>query len=64
MKIIVVSILACCLITAASVIGAVVLSVEPQRAVAGEPCVGLGCWPPEPAAKYRPAYRPTLPPVW
>jgi hypothetical protein len=64
MKILALCILACCLITAASIIGVVVLSVEPQAAAAGEPCVGLGCWPLEPAAKNRAAYRPNLPPVW
>jgi len=39
---------------------ALLLSAHAQRAEAGEPCVGMECWP----AKHRPAYRPTLPPVW
>jgi hypothetical protein len=64
MKVTAVSILAFALI-AASVIGtAVVLSVQPRPAVAGEPCVGLDCWPPSPPIKHRPAHRVTLPPVW
>jgi hypothetical protein len=38
---------------------------EPRLgALQAEPCVGLACWPPEMPVKHRPAYRPTLAPVW
>jgi hypothetical protein len=64
MKVIAVSILAFAII-AASVVGtAVVLTIQPQPAVAGEPCVGLNCWPPSSPVKHRPAHRATLPPIW
>jgi hypothetical protein len=52
-------------ILATSVIGtAVVLNLQSQPAAAAEPCIGLGCWPPDPPVKHRPAQRATLPPVW
>jgi hypothetical protein len=63
-KTIAVSILAFAIL-ATSVIGtAVVLNLQSQPAAAAEPCIGLGCWPPDPPVKHRPAQRATLPPVW
>jgi hypothetical protein len=43
---------------------AVPVSVKLQRAAAEEPCVGLGCWPPSPPVRHRPAHRANLPPAW
>jgi hypothetical protein len=64
MKIIAVSIFAFAII-AATVIGtAVGLTIQPRPAPAGEPCVGLNCWPSNPPIKHRPVHRQTLPPVW
>jgi hypothetical protein len=63
-KTIAVSILAFAIV-ATSVIGtAMVLNLQSQPAAAAEPCIGLGCWPPDPPVKHRPAQRATLPPVW
>jgi hypothetical protein len=37
---------------------AIALSVKPQRTSSEERCVGLGCWPDQPATKkHRPAQR-------
>jgi hypothetical protein len=63
-KTVTVSILAFAIV-ATSVIGtAMVLNLQSQPAAAAEPCIGLGCWPPNPPVKHRPAQRATLPPVW
>jgi hypothetical protein len=63
-KTVAVSILAFAIV-ATSVIGtAMVLNLQSQPAAAAEPCIGLGCWPPNPPVKHRPAQRATLPPVW
>ena len=61
MKIITASILASAIIAASGTV--VVLSIQPQRAKADEPCVGVSCWPVSPPIKHSPAYRATLPPV-
>jgi hypothetical protein len=42
---------------------AFVLPSHGERAAAGEPCFGLGCWPSMPSIKHRPSYRPNLQPV-
>jgi hypothetical protein len=53
-KTIAVSILAFAIV-ATSVIGtAMVLNLQSQPAAAAEPCIGLGCWPPDPPVKHRP----------
>jgi hypothetical protein len=38
---------------------AIALSVKPQRTLAEKGCVGLSCWPDNPATKDRPAQRTT-----
>jgi hypothetical protein len=39
---------------------AIALNVKPQRTLAEKGCVGLSCWPDNPAIKHRPAQRTTL----
>jgi hypothetical protein len=41
-----------------------VLSIQEQPAAAGEPCVGLNCWPPSAPVKHAQGHRITLPPLW
>jgi hypothetical protein len=36
---------------------AIALSVKPQRTLSEERCIGLSCWPDQPATKRRPAQR-------
>jgi hypothetical protein len=64
MKLTAILILAIAIIASTATGLAFVRGVQPQRAEAAEPCVGLECWPPSLPVKHRPAYRPTLPPVW
>jgi hypothetical protein len=64
MKLIAILILAVAIIASTATGLAFVLSVQSQRAEAGEPCIGLECWPRDFPVKHRPAYRPALEPVW
>jgi hypothetical protein len=64
MKLIAVSIFAIAILASTATGLALLLSMHAQRAEAGEPCVGMECWPASWPVKHRPAYRPTLPPVW
>jgi hypothetical protein len=64
MKVITLSILALAILTASVVGTAVALTIQPQPAVAGEPCIGVNCWPPSSPMKHRPARHATPSPVW
>ena len=59
MKVIAFSLLAFAIL-AASVAGtAVALTIQPQSAIAGEPCIGISCWPPSAPMRHRPARHAT-----
>jgi hypothetical protein len=65
MKAIVASVFAFIIIaTSASTFQAAAKSRVTVPQAQAEPCIGLGCLPPSPPIKHRPAQRETLPPVW
>jgi hypothetical protein len=63
MKVIVLSFLAFAMLAASIVGTAVALTIQPHPAVAGEPCIGVNCWPPISPMRHRPVRHERLSPV-